>query len=101
MLLGGAGMVVTSFMIDRGEKTYDGFSVGPFSGDRYKNDKLKSIVGAAGLISMIGGLTLSSIASKNKKKSNSQSISLINQKIFIPGPNRLLSLPSVSLRLKI
>src|SRR5688572_11762042 len=65
LLASGAGLIVTSFIIPRGELEEDGMCVGVWCDDKYKNDGIKSAFFIAGGISALGSIPFFIVSGKN------------------------------------
>ncbi len=74
LLAVGATLIVASFIIPRGDLTYDGICIGPYCTDEYKNDGLKSAVLAGGALSALGSLPFFLSSRKNRRRATSVSI---------------------------
>ena len=74
LLAVGAGLIVTSVVIPRGELTYDGICIGAFCSDKYKNDGIKSAFFIAGSISALSSIPFFIASSKNKKRAKVASV---------------------------
>jgi hypothetical protein len=75
LLGGGAGLIVTGFVIPQGEPT--GYQIDPISGGFYeghKNDGIKGAFGVAGSVSMLGSIPFFIASGKNKKKARAASV---------------------------
>lgn len=73
LLAGGAGLIITSLIIPKGEKVYNGVCVVTLCDDKYKNDGIKSAFFIAGGISAISSIPLFIVSGKNRKKAGSVS----------------------------
>jgi hypothetical protein len=71
ILLGvGGGLILTAFVIPKGEKIQDGICI-PFvwcEGDEYKNDELKAIIGLVGTATALSSIPFYKAARKNARK---------------------------------
>jgi len=68
MLGGGAVLVLTSFIIPRGEQTGTTNMYGIFPVPDYKNDGIKAALGLTGVASMLGSIPFFIASGKNKRK---------------------------------
>ena len=73
LLAGGAGLIITAFIIPRGKLVYDGICIGAYCSDKYKNDGIKSAFFVAGGISALSSIPLFIISGKNRRKATSVS----------------------------
>ena len=78
-LVAGAGLIITSAIIPKGELVDDGICIGAYCSDKYKNDGIKAAFGISGIASMLGSIPFFIASGKNKKRSVSMSFK--NQKI--------------------
>lgn len=103
LLLSGAGLIATSFIIPRGELTYDGICVGPYCDDHYKNDGLKAGVFIAGGISALGSIPFFIASHKNKKEANAPSVFIKMEKAAVlqQGVIRNQPFPSMGMRISL
>ncbi len=83
LLAVGAGLIVTSVVIPKGELTYDGICVLGVCDDKYKNDGIKSAFFIAGGISALGSIPFFIASSKNRKRANALSASFKTDNIAI------------------
>ena len=74
LLAVGAGLVITAFVIPRGELTYDGICIGAYCSDKYKNDGIKAAFALTGLVSMLGSVPFLIASGKNKRKARQASV---------------------------
>jgi hypothetical protein len=74
LLAVGAGLIVTSVVIPKGELTYDGICIGAYCSDRYKNDGIRAAFGLTGLVSMLGSVPFFIASGKNKRKARQASV---------------------------
>ena len=79
LLAVGAGLVITAFVIPRGELTYDGICIGAYCSDKYKNDGIRAAFGLTGVTSMLGSIPFFIASRKNKKRA--MSVSFKNQTV--------------------
>jgi hypothetical protein len=68
LLAGGAGLIITSLVIPRGDLTEDGICVGGFCDKQYQNDDMKSAFFIAGGVAALGSIPFFMAAKKNKRK---------------------------------
>ena len=80
-LTAGAGLIITSVVIPKGELVEDNGCIGPYCDTKYKNDGLKSGFFIAGGVSALGSIPFFIASGKNKKKANAASAFLDIQKI--------------------
>jgi hypothetical protein len=101
LLAAGAGLIITSFIIPRGELVHDGICIGMYCSDKYKNDGIKSAFFIAGGISALGSIPLFIISGKNKKKANAASvfIDMENTPVLQLTKIRNQSFPAVHLKI--
>ncbi len=99
LLAGGAGLIITSFIIPKGALVYDGICIGQYCDDKYKNDGIKSAFFIAGGISALSSIPLFIVSGKNRKKAgsvsfkNEHSAQLYNQSLVYA------SFPAVRLKI--
>ena len=74
LLMGGAGLIITSFIIPRGKLVYDGICVFQYCDDKYKNDEIKSTVLIAGTIVALGSIPFFIASGKNRRKATTASV---------------------------
>ncbi|HEV8282701.1 MAG TPA: hypothetical protein VGQ09_00245 [Chitinophagaceae bacterium] len=85
LLISGAALVATSFIIPRGEMEDPGICVGAYCDDKYKNDGIKSAFFIAGGTTALSSIPFFIISGKNRRKAMSlgfkmdKIISLCNQ----------------------
>src|SRR4030095_6141550 len=80
LLLGGPGLVITSFIIPRGDLVYDGICVGPYCSDEYKNDNIKTALFLVGVASDLVSIPFFIASKKNKKRAMNVSTSFKMEK---------------------
>ena len=68
LLSGGASLMIISFIIPRGELTYDGTCVGGLCDEKYKNDGIRSAFFIVGAVTALSSIPLFIIAGKNRRK---------------------------------
>jgi hypothetical protein len=68
LLGGGAALMVTSFLIPRGDLVHEGICIGYFCSDKYKNDGIKSGLFIAGAVTALGSIPLFIISRKNRRR---------------------------------
>lgn len=69
ILLGsGAGLIVTSFIIPRGDLVKEGIIIGPYSSNKYKNEGIKSAFLITGGASSLASIPFFIASKKNQKK---------------------------------
>ena len=101
LLAVGAGLIVTSVVIPKGELTYDGICIGAYCSDKYKNDGIKAAFGLSGVAAMLGSIPFFIASGENKRRA--MSVSFKNQNVpqlqkssfvykTIPGLNFKISL---------
>ncbi len=78
LLAVGAGLIVTSVVIPKGELTYDGICVVGICTDKYKNDGIKSAFFIAGGLAALSSVPLFIVAGKNRRKATSVSFKMEN-----------------------
>jgi hypothetical protein len=65
----GAGLVLTAFLIPKGEKVYDGLCILDWcEGDRYENEDLKGMVAVAGIAAGLSSILFYKASKKNARK---------------------------------
>jgi hypothetical protein len=65
----GAGLVLTAFLIPKGEKVYDGLCIlGWCESDRYANEDLKGMVAVAGVAAGLSSILFYNASKKNARK---------------------------------
>jgi hypothetical protein len=74
LLAAGAGLIITAFIIPRGELVYDGICIGAYCSDRYKNDGISAAFGLTGLVSMLGSVPFFIASGKNKRRAREASV---------------------------
>jgi hypothetical protein len=80
LLIGGTGLIITSFVIPRGDLVYDGICVGAYCSDEYKNDNLKTALFLVGAASDLASIPFFIASKKNKKRAMNVSTSLKMEK---------------------
>jgi len=75
LLIGGTGLLITSFVIPRGDLVHDGICVGYFCSDEYKNDNIKTALFLVGVASDLASIPFFIAAKKNKKRAMNVSTS--------------------------
>lgn len=78
LLAGGAGIIITSFIIPKGELLHDGICVYGLCDTKYKNDGIKSAFFIAGALSSLGSIPFFISSGKNRRKAASISIKMDN-----------------------
>lgn len=77
-LAGGAGIIITSFIIPRGALEEDGICVGPYCDTKYKNDGAKTALLIAGGVVALGSIPFFIASKKNRRKATSVSFKMEN-----------------------
>jgi ABC-type Fe3+ transport system permease subunit len=84
-LVVGAGLIITAFIIPRGELVSGGIYCGPGAGilcnEEYENDGIKSAFFIAGGLSAFGSIPFFIASSKNKKKARAASAFINMEKV--------------------
>ena len=101
LLAGGAGLIITAFIIPRGKLVYDGICIGAYCSDKYKNDGIKSAFFIAGSLSSLGSIPFFIASRKNKKRANATSFIIDIEKVpvFQYATRKSQSFPVIGLRL--
>ncbi len=93
LLIGGAGLIATSFIIPKGELVRDGICIGYLCTDEYKNDDIRAAVALGGALSMLGSIPMFIISNRNKRKAaaatdffNMEKAPVVQQGVFINQP---------------
>ncbi len=81
LLAVGTGLVITAFVIPRGELIYDGICIGAYCTDKYKNDGIKTGFAVSGVAVMLGSIPFFIASGKNKKRANATSAFFRMEKI--------------------
>ncbi|WP_276503263.1 hypothetical protein [Terrimonas pollutisoli] len=87
LLVSGAGLIISSFVIPRGTLKEDGICVGAFCDKKYKNDGIKTTLLIAGGVVTLASIPLFIASKKNRRKAGAvrfkmeNSIQLYNQKL--------------------
>jgi hypothetical protein len=71
LLIGGAVLIATSFIIPRGEMEDPGICIGAYCDDKYKNDGIKSAFFIAGGAAALSSIPFFIISGKNRRKAMS------------------------------
>ncbi len=102
-LTAGAGLIITSFIVPRGELVYDGICIGSYCSDKYKNDGLKSGFFISGVVSALGSIPFFIASGKNRKRANATSVFIDIEKVpmFQYATRKSQSFPVVGLRLSL
>lgn len=77
-LAGGAGLIITSFIIPKGALKEDGICIGGLCDDKYKNDGIKSTLFIAGGVAALGSIPFFMASKKNQRKATSVSFKMEN-----------------------
>jgi hypothetical protein len=100
-LLGiGGGLMLTAFMIPRGEKIQDGICI-PFAwctGDEYKNDELKGMVGTVGAVTALSSIFFFNAAKKNARRAATAGLHMEKAPQLIKGNIVQHSFPALRIR---
>lgn len=89
LLIGGGALIMSSFIIPKGELVSDGFCSGAWwCDDEYKNDNLKGAVFIAGALAALGSIPFSIASSKNRKRTKNATVFIDVEKY--PALNALL-----------
>ena len=101
LLAGGAGLIITAFIIPRGKLVHDGICFGAYCSDKYKNDGIKSAFFIAGSLSSLGSIPFFIASRKNKKRANATSFIIDIEKVpmFQYATRKSQSFPVIGLRL--
>ena len=101
LLAGGAGLIITAFIIPRGKLVHDGICIGAYCSDKYKNDGIKSAFFIAGSLSSLGSIPFFIASRKNKKRANATSFIIDIEKVpmFQYATRKSQSFPVIGLRL--
>lgn len=91
LMIGGAAVMLTSFVIPKGDLVEDGICVGPYCDDKYKNDNLKGGLFIGGGIAAIASIPFFIASSRNRKKAASLGLRIEKIKLF---PSQNLSVNS-------
>ncbi len=93
LLIGGAGLLITSLIIPKGELVRDGICIGIYCSDEYKNDDIRAAVAFGGALSMLGSIPMFIISNRNKRKAGATTVffdmekaPLVQQGVFINQP---------------
>ena len=62
----GAGLIITSVILPKGELLYDGICIFGFCDDKYQNDGMKAALGLTGVVSLLGSIPFFVASGKNK-----------------------------------
>ena len=76
LLISGAVLIATAFIIPRGEIVEGGTCIGPYCDYKYKNDAIKSVFGVAGVASALGSIPFFILSKKNKQRSVSLNLNV-------------------------
>lgn len=103
LLAGGAGLIITAFIIPRGKLVYDGICVFQYCSDKYKNDGIKSAFFIAGGIAELSSIPLFIASGKNKKKAKTVSafINMEKASVLQQTAVRNQSFPSLGLKISL
>jgi len=101
LLIGGAGLIITSFIIPKGELVYDGICVGYLCDDKYKNDGIKSGFFIAGGVAALSSIPFFIASGKNRRKANEATAFIdIEKKPVLHGMTlSKQSFPAIGLRI--
>jgi len=101
LLVGGAGLMITAFIIPRGELVHDGICVGWYCSDKYKNDGIKSAFFIAGGLAALASIPFFITSGKNKRRANAISASLKTDNASIVSGYSLTRINYPALSIKI
>ena len=98
-LAGGAGLIITSFVIPRGALEEDGICVGPYCDDKYKNDGIKTTLFIAGGVAALSSIPFFIASGKNRRKATSVSFKMENTVHFYNRNLASASFPALRVKL--
>ena len=103
LLIGGTGLIITSFVIPRGDLVHDGICVGPYCSDEYKNDNLKTALFLVGVASDLASIPFFIASKKNKKRAMniSTSFDLERAKVIQHATFVNKSFPALSVKIRL
>jgi len=91
LLIGGTTILITSFVIPRGDLVHDGICVGPYCSDKYKNDNLKTALFISGVALDLASIPFFIASKKNKKRAMNVSTSFKMEKVQVIQASSVVS----------
>jgi len=104
LLIGGTALIITSFVIPKGELVDDCALVGLYGcADEYKNDNLRMSLFFVGVASDLASIPFFIASKKNRRKANAASVFLKMEKAAVLHQTvvRNQSFPAVSVRISL
>ncbi|MEO6583805.1 MAG: hypothetical protein ABIO05_05745 [Ferruginibacter sp.] len=97
LMIGGAACIATAILIPKGEVTNPGFILTT----EYKNDGIRGTFLGVGILSMLSSVPFYLLSAKNQRKASAATVSLNNQKVFLPHQNVFVFRTQVAVTFKL